>query len=106
LLYSPFVELTEKMRLAVKKFHNCLGRTWLGVSRSVLFGTRHFFGIPRRYPKSPKEILAAARAKPPRKGIRAKNANAFFGLITIPLPYQLLNLRVWQYIFSYWINLF
>jgi hypothetical protein len=61
------------MRFAVKKFHNCFGRIWSGVGRSMLFDMQHFFGIPRRYPKFPLEILAAA--------LRAKNANAFFGLI-------------------------
>src|SRR4030042_7195625 len=64
--------LTEKMQLAAKKFHNRLRRIFLGVTRGVPFGTRHFFGIPRRYPKFPLEILAAA--------LRAKNAIAFFGL--------------------------
>jgi hypothetical protein len=61
------------MQLIVRKLRNHLGYISLGINCGVPFGTGHFFGIPRRYPKFPMEILAAA--------LRAKNAIAFFGLI-------------------------
>jgi hypothetical protein len=45
--------LTEKMQLLLKKLRNRLKHILLEIILNAPFGTRHFFGIPRRYPKFP-----------------------------------------------------
>jgi hypothetical protein len=65
--YKLWLSLTEKMQLPLKKLRNRLRHILLETILNAPFGTRHFFGIPRRYPHG-----AAA--------LRAKNAIAFFGL--------------------------
>jgi hypothetical protein len=43
--------LTEKMLFSAKNLYNRLKRILLRDKRNVLFGARHFFGIPHRYLK-------------------------------------------------------